>query len=293
MSTRRDALAVVLDRIEAAGAFGPGSPPDAEELAEAEAVRPMPPTLAQACRRADGMTFPQLEVFDLGDYADVNGDPELFARLPGVVFFASDLRDGFFLLDPERTLGEGPDAVFWADRGVLGADECRLAAPDLVTFLAAALDGELPSDGPEVGARSLDRLMDAIAAHPESVTAHPGYGSPNALLAARDLGLPVPFGVIDFYERCDGLYLKELKLEIVGLKQLEGIAETRDASGAYGALWMGRDAAGRGYAVSCGGWRDLPENRLLAVTTPPDLATAAPLGRFTDVLRIWIEGAPA
>jgi hypothetical protein len=282
VSAATDPLEAVLDRAEAAGAFGPDSPPDRDELTEAEGVRAIPPPLARVYARADGLTFEQVEVFDLGDYADVNGDETLFAQLPGTVFLGSDLRDGFFLFDPDRTLGETSNAVFWSDRSSLAPDECRLAAADLAGFLSAALDGKLLSDGPEVGTRSLDRLAAAIEANPTKVTAHPGYGSPNAMLAARDLGLPVPFGVIEFYERYDGLFLKDLKLEIAGLKQLEAIE-------GYGALRIGRDAAGRGYAVTTGGWRDLPENRLLTFTSPRDLVTAAPLGRFTDVLRIWID----
>lgn len=289
MSVANNPLDAFLDRAESAGAFGPGSPPSPEEVTDAEAVRPMPTPLVQIYRRADGLNFGKVEVFDLGDYADVNSDTTLFAQLPDAVFFGSDYRDGFFLMDPACTLGETTEAVFWADRGVLAPDECRLAAADLAGFLSAALEGKDLSAGDEVGRRSLDRLAAAINAHQPKVSAHPGYGSPNALLAARDLNLPVPFGVIEFYERYDGLFLKELKLEIVGLEQLHGIEETRDASGTYGALHLGRDAKGRGCAVTCGRWRELPENRLLTFTSPRELATAAPLGRFTDVLRIWIE----
>ncbi|MFC3077456.1 SMI1/KNR4 family protein [Phenylobacterium terrae] len=283
-------LDAVLDRAEAAAAFGPGSPPDPQDLAAAREARPMPPPLARLYARANGLIFERVEVFDLADYEDVNGEDELFALLPGVVFFGSDGADGWFLLDPDQILGGGPDSVYWSERGALTPDECRLAAPDLAGFLSQALAGAALNDGLEVGQLSLERLFEALAAHPDQAVVHPGYGDPEALLAARERDLPIPFGLIDFYARCDGLYLKPLELEVYGLADLRPVEESQTDAGP-GALWFAADRAGRRYAVTCGGWRGLPENRLIMTARPEEVGDAATLGRFTDVLRVWLETA--
>lgn len=280
-------LTAALDRAEAAGCFGPGSPPDAGDVAAVLSVGPAPAELRALYLRANGLVFRALEVFDLGDWEAVNEDESLFDLLPGTAFFGTDQRDGYFLLDPGDTLGGGRGAAWWADRGVLAPDGCRFAAADLAAFIDKALAGEGMRDGPELGQRSLDRLAEAIAAHPDAVVAHPGYGEPEALLAARDRGLPVPFSLVDFYERFDGLYLKEMRLEVFALAQLAPVEETVEGAAA-GALWFGRDVGGRRYAVACGGWRGLAEGQLLSVAAGEDIRTAASLGRFSDVLRVWI-----
>ncbi|MBS0290800.1 MAG: SMI1/KNR4 family protein [Proteobacteria bacterium] len=256
-------------------------------LARVQAQLALPPALAAFYARADGLEAPHLEVFGLDDLADVNADADLFAELPEVVFFGSDGGDGFFLLDPEETLGSGAETVFWADRGVLEPDACRIVAPDLATFLDGAVAGAAMDKGPEVGARSLDRLTETIARHPERVLAHPGLGNIGAMMAARRSDFPIPFGLSDFYARHDGLFVHGMRLRVFGIDQLGAIRGDEEVI----ALWIGEDAGGRRLGLTVGGWRGLPACRLFVVRDEQEVATAATLGRFTDVLRAWIEAS--
>lgn len=271
-----------------AAAVQKSSPPrPAGELAATGRIAPLPPDLAALYRSCDGLALPQVDVFDLGDFADVNGDSTLFTELPEVVFFASDRADGFFLLDPNDTLGCDPKAVYWADRGVLEPDACRKVAYDLASFLAAAAKGAALTDGPEIGVISLERLERAITAHPAAAETRVGFGDVEAMLAARHRDLPISFALIDFYALYDGLYLPELKLTVFSLERLGAIS----TAGSVVALWFGRDEGGRCYGLTIGGWRGLPANRLFAVRDESELDSTATLGRFTDVLRVWIETA--
>ena len=278
----------------AAAVQEPAPAPPAEELAAARAEAAMPDELAAIYSVCDGLELETLDVFDLGDFVDVNSDPSLFKELPDVVFFASDRADGFFLLDPNDTLGCDPNAVYWADRGVLEPDSCRRVASELESFLQRAAADESVTEGPEVGALSLERLFATIAAHPEQVETRAGFGEVEALMAARRSDLPITFGLIDFYARYDGLYLKAMGLTVFSLERLGAI------SGETGivALSFGRDQAGRRYGLTIGGWRGFAPNRLFVVRDASELESVAILGRFSDVLSEWIEasakgGAPA
>lgn len=282
-------LALALDRAEAAGSFGPGSPPAPELVREADQARTLPAAMAVVYARANGLLLQSAEIFDPLDYVDVNGDADLFAEMPNVTFMGGDGMDGFLLFDEQRTLGGDAETIYWSDRSELSPDEARVAAGDLAELLELALAGEALNEGPTVGTRSLEALIETVARHPEDVLAHPGYGDPEAMLAARDLPVSIPFGLIDFYAQYDGLILRPMGVEVFSMSRVKPV-DPATQDGRVGAVWIGNDKSGWRLALTCGGWRGLPANRLIMVRNEADVESAATLGRFTDVLRAWIDG---
>lgn len=285
-------LDAALDRVEGAGLFGPGSPPAADDLRAAQALRPMPPLLARLYGRANGISCDRVDVLDIEEYQAINEQRELFEDLPGCVAFGGSRGDDWFILDPGDMLGEGAETVHRVDRGELTPDACRPVAPDLPAFLDEAVAGAAFEGGRTLAELALDRLFDAIARRPDAVDLRPGLGE-DALFKAMDSGLPVGFGLVDLYRRADGLLLPDVGIRVDGVGDLAAVEATRDETGRPGALWAGSGPGGVRLAVTTGGWRGLPPDRLIMVAPGADIATAAPVGRLADALRGWIgeEGA--
>jgi len=78
-----DSLDTLLDRAVSEGASVGEAKPSELELARARRDMAMPRELATLYARADGLAFRHVELFDLADFADVNGDETLFAQLGG------------------------------------------------------------------------------------------------------------------------------------------------------------------------------------------------------------------
>jgi hypothetical protein len=145
-----------------------GGPAGAEKIAEAEGVlvRPMPEALKVLYRRGDGGAIgSHVDIFDLTDFRDVNlkraEHPADY--LPSAVYFASDGSDGFFFIDTDGSLGEGKDAVLWADRARRTPADAIPCAPNLATFLRLAVAGEKPWLGASLRKIAIARMKATFA----------------------------------------------------------------------------------------------------------------------------------
>lgn len=287
-----DSLAAAVElALEHAAAMGRlvRPPVDAARQVQAasEAGRPIPDELRAVYRRANGAELISADLVDIADFINFNELPDLFAELPGAVVIGSDRGDGVFLLDPQGTLGYGPDTVYLADLNLMAADLCRVAAPDFARFIEAGLAGIDFHAAPTLAEQSMDALFAAIAAHPERVEVRPalpvlerirpeyGTASHAALLA-------------ELYTRCDGLKIPAASVAIGGLGEVAGVAASLDATGRPGCLHVGQVAGLGAYVSTGGGWRGLPSDRLLLAANDAELEEAAALGRFPDVLRTFI-----
>ena len=262
----------------------PGGPPPPEELAQARAASavPMPAELERVYLRADGVYLPHgAALFDTYDFAAVNERAHLFTDLPGAVAFGSDGADRWFIIDTSGVVDGVPGAVYAVDQGVMRPDACVACGRDLLAFLVAVADGALPWEGEMLGERANRRLREALDAHPDRWDGHPSVET-DALLAANSALGGLPDGLWELYQRTDGLRIARNGERIARLADVAPVPGAR-------ARWVGDGPGGVRYAVTLGVWRDLPEDRLVAVAEGGDPATAPVLGRLADVVASWVE----
>lgn len=119
-----------------------------------------------------------------------------------------------------------------------------------------------------------------------------GPPPPEELAQARAASaVPMPAELERVYLRADGVYLPH-GAALFDTYDFAAVNERAhlftDLPGAV-ALWVGDGPGGVRYAVTLGVWRDLPEDRLVAVAEGGDPATAPVLGRLADVVASWVE----
>ncbi len=270
--------------LTAAVAKGAGrEPATPKDIALAERSRAMPDELRRLYLASDGLQLGAVEVFDLDDYADVNGQEDLSQELPGAVFFGSDRADGFVFIDVAGSLGLGDGSVLWTDRSELSVDEAVPCADGLARFLSAVLRGDRPWTGRSIGQRATERLAQTIAAHPDRVDARPGLSDGEVGRICRERGLPAPFGLGDLVRVANGLRIVGSGQELIPIEAMS-IAEGSDE----GAIWVGSAPDGVRFAVTRPGWRGLPADRLIAVPPGGDIEQGVNLGRLAEVVANWI-----
>lgn len=287
-----DALAAAIDAAlgHAAAAGRLVRPPvDAamQEQAVSQAGRPIPDELRIVYARANGAELISADLLDIADFITFNELPGRFVELPGAVIVGSDRGDGVFLLDPQGALGHGTDTVYMADLGLMVADLCRVAETNFALFIEAALAGRSFRDAPTLAKQSLQQLFAAIDAHPGRVelrSALPIFEriGPEYKTASRAPLLG------EFYDRYNGLAIPRAGVEIGGMGDVAAVVSSLDATGRPGCLHVGQVAGLEAYVSTGGGWRGLPADRLLLAPNDAELDSAAPLGRFPDVLRTFI-----
>jgi len=282
-------LTAALDRLRNRGALRQPVPtPDDIADAEADAGGPMPAALRQVFGRADGIDFGDVDIVDLDTYVSFNELPDRFTELPEAVIFGSDGGDGVYFLDPGNALGEGPETVYFGLLGALAADLSRPVAPDLAEFVDRAASRTLPKDAANLEQIAMERLFSTVGKRPERINLRAPLDYLSRIDPALDVVSYGP-GLSAFYEHCDGLAIPAEDVDVVGMEGVTAVASTLNAQGRPGALDIGR-IGNRRLIVTTGTWRNLPGGRLMVVGAGENPAQAAPLGRFTDVLRAWIEG---
>ncbi len=271
----------------------PAPRPSDDEIARARSAGPvpMPPELEHVYRRAYEVYLPQgASIFGLLDYVDVNRQQHLFERLPGVAFFGSDGSDGFFFIDVGGALGHSPGAVFWVSRGNLQPDACVPCGWHLVDFLAKVVAGEVPWDGPSLMKTSVQRMTAALDARPDGWDAMPPVAPEKIDQHAWATMTPITPVTEKLLLRGERIRFVASGVVIGGLEAITPVAGTADADGIPSAVWVGSGPDGTRYAVTAGGWRDLPRDRLIAVPPGGTAETGRVMGLFSDVVTAWVEG---
>lgn len=261
-------------------------PAGAADLAEANAVAPLPEPMTTLYLSVDEFRFGEVQSFALADFIEVNEVRAGFGELAEGIFVASDLADGWFFVDPFGFMGLGPGFVFRVERGRFAADDCVPAAESLIDLFEAGARGETPWKGPMLGDRALDRLIARLGAGAGVEPRSPL--DPARLVAPGQIALPLRLGRL--LEHANGFLLYRSDREFLGIEGIAPVAGSGAEAGLAGALWIGRGPGGRRYAMTTGlGWRDLPAERMLAVAPGEDPARAATLGRIWDIWARWID----
>lgn len=277
-----DRLIALLSKKGLHGSFNPAS---ARQIAEANAVAPLPDPMTRLYLTVDAIRFGQVEPFMIDDYIDVNSDRDPDGELARMVFVASDLAAGWFFVDPVDALGLGAGFTFWVDRGSQAADDCIPAAPSLIDLFEEAEAGGRPWQGPMLGDRAVQRLTDLLS-RSKAVATRPPV-DPALFHAPGQMPLPLRLG--DIYMASNGFLLVGSGREFTAMQAATAVPGTDAGFGHPGAVWIGTGPGGVRYATTTGiGWRGLPADRMLAIAPDQSPEDAPVLGRTADVWSRWI-----
>jgi hypothetical protein len=266
--------------LAAQGVTGRFNPASATDLAQANAVAPLPAPLTQLYLNIDMIRFGDLEPFHIEDYLEVNGLREDFGPLSAAVFVASDLADGWFFVDPGSFMGLAPDFVFWVERGMMELDECVPVAETLIDLFEASASGQHPWRAPPLGDRAVTRLQTRISEAPHVVC--------HAPLDPATRGAQITPRVRQILEHSDGFWLEKSGRVFTGFAEITPLHAAQ--SEMPDAHWIGTGPHGVRYATTTGsGWRDLPADRMILIAPDTDPNDGVVLGRTADVWNLWIR----
>jgi hypothetical protein len=269
---------------------------EAVVLIEAALNRPLPAPLRALYQIANGATVYPVEIFTIRELIDVNQSAH--PAVPSAVFFASDGADGFFLVDVDNSMGTGPGAVLWIDRGFIAPGAARPCAPDLFAFLADVGRGQQVwlDESRALGQQDLKAMVGALRAHPERWLG----GAPAPLVdifaRGRDLGASLPKALQALLSISNGLVIPKAQIEIWPLAQIEAVQGRELQPGMPEALWFAEDQQARRYALTLLGGRTPYSNDVLMVradeTAPERFATVPLLGSLPRMVLNWLEIGP-
>lgn len=256
----------------------PASP---EELAEMADVAALTAPLRELYSLTGELGAEDFELFEPELFIDVNAERDEFGELAELTFFAADFGSGFFATDPLDYVGLGRGAIFHAQRGEMIADALVPCDDTLAAFLANVLAGNRVWKGTTLGERAEDRLMARLEHLPDAVEPGPPL-DPAEFVKAREEGLFVPIALANMLERTNGLWFGENR-------RIYRFEEMRRVPGSE-AVIIGEDAKLGKLAVTPGGWRELPADRLVALPNDPS-GEPLMLGRTADVIGLWLDEA--
>lgn len=256
------------------------APATPDELERMRSVARMTDELVALYALTGELGLDDFELFEPELFIDVNADRDAFDELADLTYFAADYGSGFFAVDPLDRIGLGDTAIVYAQRGDMQADALVPCGDTLALFLEHALGGEQVWKGLTLGARAENRLMARMSDLPSGVEPGPPL-DPMAFVDARARDLFVPMPLARMLEQANGLWFGPER-------RIYRFEDMHRAQGAE-AVVIGEDAALGQIAVTLGGWRQLPADRLIAYAPGTSPERGRPLGRTADVIAMWIE----
>jgi hypothetical protein len=280
-------LEELLEALEADWDFE--DPATADELAAAEQALggPLPEPLTQFYRRTGGASIGKVDVFWLDEFRDVNNRRSKAEK--GVVFFASDGADGFFLLDVPGRMEHGKGAVFWVNRGAREPKHWVFTAPDFISFLTLAATGDTPWAAPSLGDVDLEAMIAALEAHRDRWTGNPGAIGSATFDAGPRLGVRVPNELEVLLEISNGFRIQGSGITVLDLDHVEPVPGAT-ADGMPGALWFAADDQGNRYAVTVTGWRESAGGDVVRVAGDESPDRAPIVGSLPATVVAWLGG---
>lgn len=275
------------------------SPPTAERKEEvAELVsHPMPESLQTLLAAAHGACVGSINLFTLDELEDVHHAQEyMFTYLPSVIYFASDGGDGFFFIDPDNSLGQGAEAIFWVYRGSAVPNESVFCSRNLDAFLTALAQDEQVWNGPSLEQAAISRMLAALDARQDRWTGAPGARLGDVLDIADREGLRAPKCLEKLLRKSNGLIFAEAGVTVWATSAIKRVEATFSDGYQPLALLIGEDKAGNTVAITHrdhpahvpAGWLCL-EGHVVRLVSGRPLEEAVTLGRLADVVVKWLE----
>jgi cell wall assembly regulator SMI1 len=263
----------------------------AEELdaIERQLSRPLPAEMRAFYQWSEGGDAASVHFFDRDELVGAN--ESLSPNLPhGGWFLASDGGDGWFFFDREGSLGIGPGAVLWMERGWPVPDDMVPVASDVPSFLLAALEAtDANPSWDRLGSirdRRIRAMREALAAHPSVTAATAAKGATEEDIAGAEerFDCHIPRELATLLETSDG--------PLIGSLQFLRASNLGPVIIVGGTPFLMKCADGRGahYAVTFRSEREPNGGRLfkMADGAPPEQGDV--IGPLPDVVIALLQG---